>query len=173
MRSRESGPIRASGWSTRFSHSGASAPSVTTASTCSSIKSSITWSLSGTAMSVAFGKLARATCSRYPPRFTAMRICGRSSVAEPPQRSGLRASATASVSATATVKRPAADRSGRTVTPDAATSKRPAASADTSSGQWKRTNTISRLRSAVHARRSATSNPSGSARSFFAWLNGA
>ena len=48
-----------------------------------------------------------------------------------------------------------------------------AASADTSSGQWKRTNTISRLRSAVHARRSATSNPSGSARSFRAWLNGA
>ena len=68
LRSRESGPIRASGCSARASQTGASAPSVTTASTRSSISSWITESLSRTAISVACGKLARATCSRWPPR---------------------------------------------------------------------------------------------------------
>jgi hypothetical protein len=85
----------------------------------------------------------------------------------------LRASANASVSATGTVNRPAADRAGSTVIPEAATSKRPATRSATSRGQRKRTNAISRPRSAAQARSSATSNPSGCAPSLAAWLNGA
>ena len=164
LRSRESGPIRVSGTAARASQCGASAPSVTTASTRSAASCSITASLSGTAIERRVGKRR----ARHALEVSA-RVHGDPDLG--PVERGLafpclagRASANACVSATATVNRPAADRSGRTVIAGgrhveaARLESRPA-----SCGQRKLTNASSRPRSFAHARISTTSNPSGAA----------